>query len=302
MADAEKGTSIIVVGVGRGGTSAVTSSLYSLGVFIGDEWHKPNYEDVYLAEKFQQRDWQNFQKKIAEYERDHQLFAWKYPGVINKLRKIDGFFENPRYVFVFRDIYSISDRMNRALGRSHLAGMLKASIQYLKVLNFIKYRKPDCLLISYEKMITNTDDYARRLLAFLSMESNQENVNAIISGVNPSPTGYRKWADSRTDIQKLKNLGFSGCLDSLEAEVVRGWVLARTNETPVSVDIYVNNAKVGSVLADQYRKDLADSGVSSTGKHGFCYVPVEAFKTGDVVAVVPAGSDVNLPGSPRVLA
>ncbi len=294
-----KGSSIIVVGVNRGGTSAVASSLNSVGIFLGDSWREPNYEDVYLAKCFRNRSWSKFRKQIKKYEASHDVFAWKLPDSINRLIKVDGMFSSPKYIFVFRDIYAIGDRINRARGASLLFSMFKASLQYLNAIFFIKYRKPDCLLVSYEKMLTNTDQYARQLLDFLEMEKTSENIESIVTSVCPSPSGYQEWADESKKSRERKAQQILGHLDYIEKEKIGGWLRSKKDENPVSVDIYINKVKVGNALADNYRQDLVDAAVSNSGCHGFVYTLDPPLKSGDTVSVVLAGTALDVKGSPR---
>jgi hypothetical protein len=128
-----QGTAIIIVGVNRGGTSAVAASLNSLGIFLGDFWQEPNYEDIILAKAFRNGSWKTFENKISEYEDKHRIFGWKLPDVTQKLFKINRIIKNPKYIFIFRDICSISNRMNSALNINHLEGMLYANQQYKNI-------------------------------------------------------------------------------------------------------------------------------------------------------------------------
>lgn len=295
----EQGKAIIIVGVARSGTSSVAASINSLGVFLGEAWHEPIYEDLHLARYFREKNWKAFKNRIAHYENTHDLFAWKLPDVTEKLGKVHKFFKSPKYIFVFRDLFAISNRMNLALDKSYLEGMRSANKQYSKVLSFISKVKPEHLLLSYEKILTETDGYALQLLDFLDMEKSQKNIDTIKRVISPSPLKYREWSDnSRNNIQ-LKKRGLAGHLDHLDQTKVSGWAKSIENDQPISVDIYVNDNKAGSIVASDFREDLVNSAFSTTGYHGFTFSFTNLLKSRDEVSVKPINTEFNLIGSPR---
>ena len=51
---------VIVVGVNRGGTSAVAATLNAIDVPLGESWHEPIYEDLDLADAFRTSNWKKF--------------------------------------------------------------------------------------------------------------------------------------------------------------------------------------------------------------------------------------------------
>lgn len=301
MGKSTKGSSIIVVGSNRGGTSAVASSLHSLGVFLGDSWHEPIYEDIYLAKYYRSKNWRAFKEKINEYECQNNIFAWKLPDSSSRLGKVNSIFSKPRYIFVFRDLFAISDRMHRSLGTSHLKGMTKACLQYLKIIFFIKKTRPDCLLVSYEKMLFNKEEYAISLLDFIGMDKSKVNIEKIKSSISPSPNNYTNWAENAKLSKNLTSSGFIGYLDHLDQHKVSGWVRSTSNEKPVYVDIFVNETKIHSFLANIHRQDLVDALVSDSGNCGFSILFKTPLQVGDVVSAVPSDTKINLIGSPRTV-
>ncbi len=101
---------IIVVGLSRGGTSAIAASLHALGIHMGDSLHQPNFEDVKLARAFREREWREVKTIIHKYESEHVRFAWKLPDIYWQLSRIHKYCSNPRYIFVYRDIFAIAQR------------------------------------------------------------------------------------------------------------------------------------------------------------------------------------------------
>lgn len=95
-------------------------------------------------------------------------------------------------------------------------------------------------------------------------------------------------------------LRFLGNLDGIEDGCLFGWAWDRTRpREPVHVDVLSKGRLLATVAADQYREDLAASGIGG-GRHGFRVVlPLE------IVLRAPAqldarvsGTDLTLPNSP----
>lgn len=291
--------SIIIVGVNRGGTSAIAASLNSIGIFMGEFWHEPIYEDLHLARYFRDKNWHEFRSRVKKYENEQSLFAWKLPDSINSLKKIDKLFTNPKYIFVFRDIYAISHRKKDSIGTPLLKGMLSSSLKYLKALYFIRSKKPSCMLVSYEKLLSDKDRFAYELLYFLEIEASEEKISFIKEAISSS--SYREWAKISKDVHLLEKSGFSGHLDHLDKKKVTGWAKSINGDNPVTLEIFINDKKAGEVIADVYRKDLVDLAVSKTGSNGFIFHFNDNIDLFDEVSVRPKGIEINLIGSPKTL-
>ena len=113
-----KSEQYIVVGVGRGGTTAVAASLHVLGVTVGElgkTFSEDNYENFEMSRAFRSRDWRGLQKLITTYEEQYSKFAWKLPDSNEQLPRIHRYFSNPYYIFVYRDLFAIANRKNITL-------------------------------------------------------------------------------------------------------------------------------------------------------------------------------------------
>lgn len=297
MPDHQHSTGIVIVGVNRGGTSAVAAVLASLDIFMGDVLHAPIYEDLILARLFRANDWRGFRHQVRKYEAHHSLFAWKLPDSIGRLRKVNKQFSSPKYIFVFRDLSAISLRRNESLGTPILRGMIKSTLQYIKALYFVWTAKPDHLLVSYEKLITETEDTAAQILDFLGFEKSNSHISSIKGAVCNSQ--YREWAAKTKEAERLALAGYQGHFDYSSQTTAVGWLKSTISSDPVTVEVMVNETKVGDVLADQHRKDLVDAGISASGNHGFIFHFPEAISDSSVVYARPKGVGAYLSHSAR---
>jgi hypothetical protein len=76
---------------------------------------------------------------------------------------------------------------------------------------------------------------------------------------DPAKAPFYEWAGDN----------FAGFIDVVDDHQILGWARDTTRpNTPLEVDIYVDDAKVSTVSADQFRADLRDAN-EGDGKHGF---------------------------------
>jgi len=85
------------------------------------------------------------------------------------------------------------------------------------------------------------------------------------------------------DIQlacKKEQKKFVGFVDKIENDILYGWVYDENNPfDTISVDIFLNKNKVGTISSSIYRKDLDDAKIGD-GKHGFEYKIDNEFLSG----------------------
>jgi SAM-dependent methyltransferase len=85
------------------------------------------------------------------------------------------------------------------------------------------------------------------------------------------------------------------------AELLAGWAWDHSQpDSPVSVEIYDGGTKVATLLADQFRQDLADTGIGD-GRHGFYYATPPSFRDAarHLLSAKIAGTGIHLTNSPQ---
>lgn len=265
--------SIIVVGLSRGGTSAIAKSLHTIGISMGKRFDAPIYEDIDLAQALRAKDWDRLKFLIRQRESDKLKFAWKCPDIHHHLDRINKLFKNPHYVFVYRDILAVSMRRNLVHGTNLTDAINSSLVGYQNILQFVQQTKPNALHVSFEKLLHDKKSYAETLLDFCGIESGKEQVESIMDAVTAYPDSYTQWARHHTERQKLKRAGFDGCIDTFTRESVSGWLLKKptlfAKETPLVLEVFLNGSFVASVVADLHRQDLVEAGLSKNGNAGF---------------------------------
>ncbi len=286
---------VIIVGINRGGTSAITASLHSLCIPLGDKAKPPIFEDDVLAELFRRKDWSQFKRVAEKYDKQHGLWAWKLPDSINMLNRVDKLFSDKKYIFVFRDLVAVANRKEDTLGQDKSITMARDIKRYSKAIKHYVKHPDSSMLVSYEKLLTDTESYAVQLLTFLGMDITDENKQAIASSISISPAEYSDWADNSRHVRELAMQKMQGHLDIVDGKQAAGWVLNSDNDHPLEVSLQIEGKVAQTTIADDYRKDLIEAGLSVHGRHGFKFdLPADVGKN-TRISVIDSASGVVVP-------
>lgn len=291
-------TTLVVVGVARGGTSLLAGILSKLGVFMGDESHPPVYEDLCLSRAFENGDPGRPNDVIADYDRRYTTWGWKRPGSVDYLERMHGLLRKPRYLVVFKDIFSIANRNRISMANDVLPGMQRALSDYQKVIDFLEQRKPPALLVSYDKALSDKAAFVDAMIDFCGLHPEARARDSALSFVTPNPKAYME--GTRAD-------RVVGRLDVVTPHEVSGWAALATAESPnplpLEVKLSINNTHTFATKADIFRTDLKDAGVHPTGKaaYRFDLSTNDRLKAGDRVRVFAGGQRTELDNSPQTL-
>lgn len=285
---------IVVFGVARSGTSMVASVLDKLGVFLGQYLDDVVLEDVELAGILEnKKDEEELKRFIEKRNTEHKLWGWKRPGSIQYVDQFAPLLTNPYFIIVFRDSLAIALR-NRISVHTDLINNLKHTHnQYISVIEFVKKTKYPCLLISYEKAISKKHIFVQQLAEYLDLNLSEKMLNDTIQTIQLDKKDYLLSAR----VGKVR-----GVLDRIAGTIIRGWAFQDKNEDSQKVDIYMNNVKIATVIADLYREDLEKGGIGN-GKHAFEFDLKEHIKnqTNYTIQAFIHNSDIELKNSPLIV-
>ena len=238
---------IVVIGTARGGTSMIAGTLAKLGVFMGDRAVSPVYEDVRLSEAFEKKDFNLVKSIMDEYSSKYEKWGWKRPSSIDYLDVVEKTMDSPSYVFIFKDILSIAQRNSISMLSEILPSMQNALRQYENVLKFLKKGKYHAMLVSYDKAVSYPEDLVTSLISFYKLSPNQNQIAEGISFIKPNSDAYL----DATRITKAH-----GCLDGIQCQRIFGWARYIHAKKTATVEIFLNNKVIGTVMANQSREDL----------------------------------------------
>ena len=280
---------LIVIGVARGGTSLVAGTLDKLGVFTGKQSKPPVYEDVVLAEMFENANYNDAQKIINEYNVQNDIWLFKRPSIINYIDNVKKLFVNPIYLIIFKDIFSVSNRNSISMTTDTLQGLNKAHNDYSKILSFINKNEINGYLLSYEKIMQNTENFVETMITLLDTNIDATKKEEAIRFIEPNPKAY-------LDASRItKSIGRIG---SIKKNEIIGWgKYLHTNEIAIA-ELYVNNKLIASTKAKDFRQHTLDKKIHSTGHCGYYFdLTKTPLKDGDIVSVKLSKDVVFLNGS-----
>ena len=185
---------ILITGQGRSGTSAVASIFRHLGYFMPEAHKRASNEDGELRKLFLSGQASDVIKELHKRAVDRRLVAWKEPKLFSfrgrEVAKEIG--SDWRIIIIFRDPYSIALRNSKAMGVNLDDALSDASESNKKLVEFYLDVKnyTQCYLLSYEKLMLNTEMTVAELLNYLGFKASDDLVDYIISEMNKDKKRY----------------------------------------------------------------------------------------------------------------
>ncbi len=252
---------LVVIGVARGGTSMVAGILHHLGVNLHAA-KNPVYEDIHIAAAFEELSCEALTETINRCNQADQ-WAWKRPKAIDYLPLVEAQLRNPRFIFVFRDIFAIANRNEISMGSDILPLMNNALEQYAKAVAFMGETSAPCLLCSGEKLTRYPGQVIKAIANFSGINPDAQTLQSAIESVNPEPDKYLKASRiNRTH----------GQIGLVTNNAVKGWAAWWSKEEPADVEIYLDDQLYKVVSANESRPHLARK---NRTRNGFCGFSVE---------------------------
>lgn len=184
---------VVVLGCGRGGTSAVAGSLQCLGVSMMER-AELNSEDRDIVQAFQRdrfpRGPVEVSKLIQQRNSQYKLWGWKDPAADMYLESVFCFLRNPHFIFVLRNPLDVALSHLASKTGSIEQGMEQAIKRYHSVWEIVKKLACPTLLVGYERTISARRDFVGRVVEFLDISPTAKQRSKAISFLNPKG-GYR---------------------------------------------------------------------------------------------------------------
>ena len=278
---------IVVIGTARGGTSMVAGALAKLGVFMGDRAAPPVYEDVRLSELFETQQFKEVTDVALEYTARGRRWGWKRPSSINYLDKVDELLSG-QYIFIYKDIASIAQRNSISMLSEIVPQMEMALNQYKNTLSFLKSKQTHAMLVSYDKVVSHPEHFVQALIDFCKLSPSKTQVDAAIHFIRPNPADY-------LDASRITKA--QGRLGGVAGQSIFGWARHVHKKDFATVDLFVNDQPIGSVIANQFRTDL-DEKFKQSCAYSFSLPNDIKLKHGDVVRARVVNEVVDLDNSP----
>lgn len=181
-----KQSTIVVVGVQRGGTSMVAGVLRELGVNLGKNLGN-NHEDPDFLTKNINEILRAVEKRNSQYDK----WGWKMPhsseyilDILNKLR-------NPHVVVVFRNLVGIAESQMKRSDASFDDAFNFSANRLFQVVEILPKIRCPLMAVSFESAINDPKKMIDEIISFLNICPNSEQIANAISIVNPE-VGYQR--------------------------------------------------------------------------------------------------------------
>jgi len=139
---------VLVFGLGRGGTSLVSGLLIELGVFMGHNAHKTKHEYTPFYPGMPKIE---LLEAIRSNDRAHSVWGWKCPKDIFLIDQYLHHLRNPHAIIVFRNFLdtSMSSYKHSSLDLLHSLRQNRAVME--RIISFAIDSEVPTALVSYEK-------------------------------------------------------------------------------------------------------------------------------------------------------
>lgn len=250
---------LIVTGIARSGTSMLSAVLQSAGFFMGDRLHNVVGEDAEMLAILQAGDQTLLRDLIQKRNSAHANWGFKIPNLHAYMTTQQlGWFRNPYLIIIFRDPVAVAVRNALSEHYDPMRSLLSTAQALTAFGAFAQAASCPVLMLSYEKAITAPEPTLAALLSFCGIAPDPDLQPTLLQAIQPNNPDYLRTANS----------DYRGFVESFRNGKVSGWCCRLDRLTPVSIEIYADDAYLTSVVADQHRVDLARSRIGN-GNHGF---------------------------------
>lgn len=183
---------VIVLGVGRGGTSLIAGCLRALGVCMGSNPHPLKHEwspVVYDGEG--NIDLRATHRIVQEMDAAHARWGWKSPRDVFQLEALLGFLRDPGFVFVTRDLVEAS-----LSGLSYQEVPLHISLDetalvYRAITSRLRYWPWPLLTVPFGEALRHPEEFVELLCQFMAIGPGVDARKQAAGFVQPGTNAYR---------------------------------------------------------------------------------------------------------------
>jgi hypothetical protein len=188
---------VVVVGSGRGGTSAIAGAIHLLGVRMVEGGHELNSEDREIVMSYQRNMHEGHRKAaeevsriIAERNARYDSWGWKDPSADLYLESVITQIRNPHFVMVFRNPLEVAQSHMEKGTPGIEVGIDAALNRYVRYwLLLQKFRCPT-LMVSYERAMSDPSGFVDEACGFLDLKPRRNERSSAIAFLDPAG-GYR---------------------------------------------------------------------------------------------------------------
>jgi hypothetical protein len=183
---------VIVLGVGRGGTSLVAGCLRALGVCMGENPHPLKHEwspVVYGREG--KVDLRATHGVVQEMNAAHARWGWKSPRDVFQLEPLLGFLRDPGFIFVTRDLVEASlSGFTYQQAPLHIS-LDETALVYRAITSRLRYWPWPILSVPFTEALRHPKELVKLLCEFMAIDPSAEAREQAACFVQPGTNSYR---------------------------------------------------------------------------------------------------------------
>ena len=250
---------IIVTGVARSGTSMIAQLVSIAGVSMGDALDEVVFEDHAVADAFASSDPDMLARLVAARNEQAKVWGFKRPHLFHlKAPDFQALFREPRFIITYRDAVAVAKRNGISEYTDVPSSLRAAAADIQSCVEFTLALTCPALLISYEKALLRPAALVEELVAFCGITTPQVERDLMAAAIKANRDEY---------VQSARRL-FQGYVDRIKDGMLFGWCWQIGVPTPVMLEISIGDRASVTVMADDFRADLAGAEVG-VGCHAF---------------------------------
>ena len=290
---AHTGSTVVITGLGRSGTSMLAQTLQTAGLPIGNELAIGTYEDQTLAQLLRRNQRGELLRLIKERNRCHDQWGLKLPSHLVLQARFLKLLRDPVFVVIFRDSLAIAGRRSISRGDALLHELLEIQKESHRMIKQITSSRLPALLISYEKALLSPGSLIDSLDRFLGLSLDQKQRSQCLSGIKPSPELYRREARNLADQR--------GRIERVTISELAGWAFSTTDQSKPMLELRINGIFIQYITPSVPRDDVQRENCLDHYCVGFLASPSQKLQPGDKVSVRFANTDIELLNSPLLV-
>jgi hypothetical protein len=188
---------VVVVGSGRGGTSAIAGSIHLLGIRMMEDEGSLNSEDSEIVRAYQRKRPGGHQAAAREVARiieernaAHDVWGWKDPSADLYLESVINHVRNPHFVFVLRNLLDVALSHVATRTGTLEVGFDSALKRYARYWDILQKLHCPTLMVSYERAVLDRNAFVKEVSNFLGIKPSRSQAKSARDFLDPAG-GYR---------------------------------------------------------------------------------------------------------------
>ena len=191
-ADFGRPETVIVLGVGRGGTSLVAGTLRCLGVSMGEDPHPVKHEwspVVYTPER--QVNVAATRRNVEAMNAAHTLWGWKSPADLFVVEAMLPLLRGPAFLIVTRDLVDVTLSSEKYDHTPPEIGFYEAAIVYRLIADRMRFWPYPAAVVPFGEILQNAEGFVELIGSFLQITPTAEQKKAAIAFNRPGGNAYQ---------------------------------------------------------------------------------------------------------------